>query len=359
MGNKKIRLALIGVGNCSASLVEGIQFYANEDIAKEYGGLMHYNVGGYEPRDIEVVVAFDVDSKKVGKDVSEAIWEWPNCAYKIADVPFLNAPVLRGPTLDGAPDHLRHYYGKDYFSVDDSQEPVDVVKALKDYKVDVILINLPTGSHDACRFYVECAQKAGCGVVNGIPEFLASGKDVADACKAAGIPILGDDWKSQIGATIVHRALCKLFEDRGIRIDKSYQLNFAGNTDFINLVMRGETKHVSKHDAIASILEKKDTKIAPGFAFVDNQGDQKTAEIFIAGAKFGNAPVKLQLHLEVEDAPNSGGISIDAVRCCALAKDRGLAGSIDEPSSYFFKHPPKQYIDEVCKEKVNAFIAGK
>ncbi|MBQ5755819.1 MAG: inositol-3-phosphate synthase [Erysipelotrichaceae bacterium] len=358
MGSKKIRLALIGVGNCSASLVEGIQFYKNEEIANEVGGLMHYSVGGYEPSDIEVVVAFDVDSKKVGKDVSEAIWEWPNCAWKIADVPFLNAPVLRGPTLDGAPDHLRHYYGKDYFTVDDTQEPVDVAQALIDYKVDVILINLPTGSAEAARFYVECAKKAKCGVVNGIPEFLASDPAVAEGCKEAGIPILGDDWKSQIGATIIHRALAKLFEDRGIRIDKSYQLNFAGNTDFINLVMRGETKHVSKHDAIASILAKKDTRIAPGFAFVDNQGDQKTAEIMFEGAKFGNAPVKLQLHLEVEDAPNSGGISIDAVRCCMLAKERGIGGAIIEPSSYFFKHPPVQFIDEVCKEKVNEFIKG-
>ncbi len=358
MGQKKIRLALMGVGNCSASLVEGIQFYKNEEIAGKYGGLMHYDVGGYEPGDIQVVLGFDIDSKKVGRDVSEAIREKPNCAFKIADVPFLDAPVLRGPTLDGAPEHLRHYYGKEYYSVDDNQEPADVVQALVDYKVDIILINLPTGSAQAARFYVDCAKKAGCGVVNGIPEFLASDPAVAAGCAEAGIPILGDDWKSQIGATIIHRALAKLFEDRGIRIDKSYQLNFAGNTDFINLVMRGESKHVSKHDAISSILQNKDTKIAPGFAFVDNQGDQKTAQIYMEGAKFGNAPVKLLLHLEVEDSPNSGGISIDAVRCCMLARERGISGAVIEPSSYFFKHPPVQYIDEVCKEKVDAFIRG-
>ena len=312
--SKKIRLALVGVGNCAASLAQGIYFYTNSSVAEDQGGLMHYNLGGYEPSDIDIVLGFDIDSKKIGKDVSEAIWEWPNCAYKIGDVPFMNAPVLKGPVLDGAPEHLRHYYGKDYFTVDESHPDVDVAKALKDYKVDVILINLPTGSHDAARFYVEAAKQAKCGIVNGIPELLASDKQVAQSCKDAGVPILGDDWKSQIGATIVHRSLAKLFEDRGINIQKSYQLNYAGNTDFINLVMRGETKHVTKHDAISSIL-KKDTPIAPGFAFVDNQGDQKTARIYIEGAKFGGAPVKLLLHLEVEDSPNSGGISIDAVRC--------------------------------------------
>jgi myo-inositol-1-phosphate synthase len=359
VGDKKIRLALVGVGNCASSLVEGIEFYKNAEIAEEAGGLMHYEIGGYEPKDIEVVVGFDIDSKKVGKDVSEAIYAAPNCAYKIAEVPYLNAPVLKGPVLDGAPDHLQHYYGKDYFTIDENQEPVDVAQALKDYKVDVILINLPTGSYEAARYYVECAKKAGCGIVNGIPELLASDEEIAKGCEEAGVPILGDDWKSQIGATIIHRALAKLFEDRGIKITKSYQLNYAGNTDFINLVMRGETKHVTKHDAVASILKKSDTPIAPGFAFVDNQGDMKTASILIEGTKFGGAPVKLELHLEVEDAPNSAGISIDAVRCCKLALDRGLAGAIIEPSSYFFKHPPVQFTDDVCREKVEEFIKGK
>ncbi|MCH3972956.1 MAG: inositol-3-phosphate synthase [Oscillospiraceae bacterium] len=358
MGNKKIRLALIGVGNCACSLVQGIQFYKTQEIADEVGGLMHYNLGGYVPSDIEVVVGFDVDSKKVGKDVSQAILEKPNCAYKICDVPNLGAPVLRGPVLDGAPAHLRHYYGKDYFTVDDSQQPVDVVKALKDYQVDVILINLPTGSHDAVRFYVDAACKAGCGVVNGIPELIASTPENAQKCKDAGIPILGDDWKSQLGATIVHRALAKLFEDRGVKIVKSYQLNYAGNTDFINLVMRGETKHVTKHDAIESIL-KKEVPIAPGFAFVDNQNDQKTAIISIEGRKFGGAPVRLNLKLDVEDSPDAGGISIDAIRCCKIAKERGMSGSIDAPSSYFFKHPPKQFPDDVCEQMVEDFIAGK
>ena len=179
MGDKKIRLALVGVGNCASSLVEGIEFYKNAEIAEEAGGLMHYEIGGYEPKDIEVVVGFDIDSKKVGKDVSEAIYAAPNCAYKIAEVPYLNAPVLKGPVLDGAPDHLQHYYGKDYFTIDENQEPVDVAQALKDYKVDVILINLPTGSYEAARYYVECAKKAGCGIVNGIPELLASDEEIA------------------------------------------------------------------------------------------------------------------------------------------------------------------------------------
>jgi myo-inositol-1-phosphate synthase len=358
MGKKKIRLALAGVGNCSASLVEGIYFYADSSIAEKQGGLMHYNLGGYEPSDIEVILGFDIDSKKVGKDVSEAIWEWPNCAFKIGDVPYMNAPVYKGPVLDGAPEHLRHYYGKDYFTIDENQPAVDVAKTLKDNKIDVILINLPTGSYDAARFYAEEAKKAKCGIVNGIPELLASNKEFAQGCKDAGVPILGDDWKSQIGATIVHRALAKLFEDRGINIKKSYQLNYAGNTDFINLVMRGETKHVTKHDAISSIL-KKDTPIAPGFAFVDNQGDQKTARILIEGTNFGGAPVRMLMHLEVEDSPNSGGISIDAVRCCKLAMDRGISGAIEAPSSYFFKHPPVQYTDDECRKLLEEFIDGK
>ncbi len=356
MERKTIRLALIGVGNCSSSLVQGLELYKNAEIAEKIGGLMHYSLGGYEPKDIKIVAGFDIDSKKVGKDVSEAIFAPPNCAWKISDVPFLNAPVFKGPVLDGAPEHLKYFYGKNYYSIDNS-EPVDAAKILSDYKADVILINLPTGSYNAARYYVDAAKAAGCGIVNGIPELLASDKNVAEDCKKAGIPILGDDWKSQIGATIVHRTLAKLFEDRGIRITKSYQLNYAGNTDFINLVMRGETKHITKHDAISSIL-KRDTPISPGFAFIDNQGDQKTAQILIEGVKFGGAPTKLMLHLEVEDSPNSAGISIDAVRCCKLAMDKGLAGAIEAPSSYFFKHPPVQFTDEICREMLEEFISG-
>lgn len=359
MGSKKIRLALVGVGNCACSLVQGLEYYKNPEIAEKTGGLMHYDLGGYVPTDIEVVVGFDVDSKKVGKDVSEAILEAPNCTFKICDVPNIGAPVVKGPVLDGAPAHLQHYYGKDYFTIDESQPSVDVVKTLKDYKVDVILINLPTGSHDAVRAYVDAACEAGCGVVNGIPELIASDPKIAEKAKNAGIPLLGDDWKSQIGATIVHRTLMKLFEDRGIKVKKSYQLNYAGNTDFINLVMRGETKHVTKHDAIASIMKEKDVPVAPGFAFVDNQGDVKTAIISIEGEKFGGAPVRLNLKLDVVDSPNSAGVSIDAVRCCKLALDRGEAGAIEAPSAYLFKHPPVQFPDEVCHKMINDFIEGK
>lgn len=358
MGDKKIRLALVGVGNCSASLVQGTVFYSNQEIADEIGGLMHYNLGGYEPSDIEIVVGFDVDRKKVGKDVSEAILEWPNCTYKICDVPNLGAPVVMGPVLDGAPDHLQDYYGKEYIAVSD-QAPVDVVQTLRDHQVDVILINLPTGSYEATRHYVKAAMEAGCGVVNGIPELIASDPEIAAQAKAAGIPVLGDDWKSQIGATIVHRALMKLMEDRGIKMRKSYQLNYAGNTDFINLVMRGETKHVTKHDAISSILKDKDIPVAPGFAFVDNQGDVKTARIMIEGENFGGAPISLNLELAIYDSPNSAGVSIDAVRACKLAMDRGLAGAIEAPSSYFFKHPPVQFTDDECLRLTNEFITGE
>lgn len=354
---KKVRLALVGVGNCSASLVQGTVLYNSQEVADEVGGLMHYDLGGYRPSDIDIVVGFDVDSKKVGKDVSEAILEWPNNTFKICDVDNIGAPVLMGPVLDGAPQHLQDYYGKSYITLND-QEPVDVVQALRDYKVDVILINLPTGSREATRHYVRAAMEAGCGVVNGIPEFVASDPELAAEAARAGVPLLGDDWKSQIGATIVHRALMKLMEDRGIKMRKSFQLNYAGNTDFINLVMRGESKHVTKHDAIASILKDKEIPVAPGFAFVDNQGDVKTARIMIEGENFGGAPIALNLELAIYDSPNSAGVSIDAVRCCKLAMDRGLSGAIDAPSSYLFKHPPVQFSDDECLRLTNEFIAG-
>lgn len=356
MGEKKIRLALAGVGNCSASLVQGTVFYRDADVAERVGGLMHYDLAGYEPSDLEIVTAFDVDSKKVGADVSEAILQWPNCTYKICDVPHLGVPVLMGPVLDGAPEHLRTYMGKSYIDVAD-EKPVDVEQTLRDKQVDVVLINLPTGSHDATRAYVEAAMKAGCGVVNGIPELIASDPEIAARAQQAGIPLIGDDWKSQIGATIVHRALMKLMEDRGIKMRKSYQLNYAGNTDFINLVMRGETKHVTKHDAISSIL-KDDVPVAPGFAFVDNQGDVKTARIMIEGENFGGAPISLNLEVAIYDSPNSAGVSIDAVRCCKVAMDRGLSGAIEAPSSYLMKHPPVQYPDDESFRRVNEFIAG-
>ncbi|HTX73553.1 MAG TPA: DUF1611 domain-containing protein [Rectinemataceae bacterium] len=357
MGSNKVRLALVGVGNCACSLVQGLTLYKNREISDEIGGLMHYDMGGYTPSDIQVVVGFDVDSKKIGKDVSEAITAKPNCAFPIANVGHLGAPVLMGPVADGTPDHLRHYYGKDYFTVA-NQPPVDLVETLRKFKVDVVLINLPTGSHDAARQYARAAFKAGCGVVNGIPELLASDPAFAAEAEKAGVPILGDDWKSQIGATIVHRTLMKLFEDRGIHVKKSYQLNYAGNTDFINLVMRGETKHVTKHDAISSILTK-DVPISPGFAFVDNQGDTKTAIISIVGEKFGGAPVTLDLKLQVEDSPNSAGVSIDAVRSCKIALDRKQSGAIPAPSSYLFKHPPRQFPDDVAKAMMEDFIAPK
>jgi len=354
--NKKIRLGLVGVGNCASSLVQGLFYYTSAKIAEETGGLMHYEVGGYTPGDIEVVAAFDIDEKKIGKDVSEAIFVWPNCTYKICDVPMMNVPVMQGPVLDGAPPHLREYYNKEYYRVSEGT-PVDVAQVLKDKKVDVIVINLPTGSGEAARFYANAAIEAGAGIVNGIPEMIASTPEIDARAKAAGSPIVGDDYKSQVGATIVHRTLMKMFQDRGIKIRKSYQLNYAGNTDFINLVMRGETKHITKHDAVASIL-KEDVPVAPGFAFVDNQGDQKTAIIEIEGCKFGGAPISLQLKLEVIDSPNSAGVSIDAIRCCMIAKDRGVGGVIASASAYFMKHPPKQMTDEAARADLEAFIKG-
>ncbi len=354
----KIRTAIIGVGNCASSLVQGIQYYREAKEGDLVPGLMHVFVGPYHIRDIEIVCAFDVDADKVGKDVSEAIFSGRNNTIKISDVPRLNAPVYRGPTLDG--------FGKYYRMVarEHPSEPVNVAEVLARHEVDVVINYLPVGSEKATLFYVEEALKAGCGVVNCIPVFVAKEEIWQGRFRRHGLPIVGDDIKSQVGATIVHRVLAKLFNDRGVVLDRTAQLNIGGNMDFMNMLERErlESKKISKTDAVVSQLthniDKDDVHIGPS-DYVAWLNDRKWAYIRLEGREFGDVPVSLEFKLEVWDSPNSAGIVIDAVRCCKLAMDRGLCGALIGPSAYFMKSPPVQYSDDVARQMVEDFIAGK
>ena len=358
MTGKKVRVAIIGVGNCASSLVQGIQFYKNVAEDTVIPGIMHSTVGGYHIRDIEFTIGIDVNINKVGKDLSEAIFAEPNNTYKFADVPKLNAPVVRGMTHDGLGKYLSGVIEK-------APGPTaDIVKLLRDTKTDVVVNFLPVGSEMATKWYVEQVIEAGCAFVNGIPVFIASseywGKRFADA----GLPILGDDIKSQVGATILHRQLATLFTDRGVKIERTYQLNFGGNTDFLNMLERErlESKKISKTNAVTSMIPYKldpdNVHVGPS-DHVPWLTDRKWAYIRMEGTTFGNVPLNIELKLEVWDSPNSAGVMIDAVRCAKLALDRELAGPIIGPSSYFFKTPPQQFRDEICREKVEDFISGK
>jgi myo-inositol-1-phosphate synthase len=358
MAGKKVRVAIIGVGNCASSLVQGVQFYKDAGKDAVIPGIMHANVGGYHIRDIEFTLGIDVNVTKVGKDLSEAIFAEPNNTWKFADVPRLNAPVVRGMTHDGLGKYLSGMIKK-------APGPTaDIVKLLRDTKTDVVINFLPVGSEMATKWYVEQIIEAGCAFVNGIPVFIASseywGKRFADA----GLPILGDDVKSQVGATIVHRALAALFVDRGVKIERMYQLNFGGNTDFLNMLERErlESKKISKTNAVTSMIpyeiDHDNVHVGPS-DHVPWLTDRKWAYIRMEGTTFGEVPLNVEVKLEVWDSPNSAGVIIDAVRCAKLALDRELAGPIIGPSSYFFKTPPKQFRDDVCREKVEAFISGK
>lgn len=354
----KIRTAIIGVGNCASSLVQGIQYYRDAEEGDLIPGLMHVNIGPYHIRDIEIVCAFDVDADKVGRDVSEAIFRGRNNTIKISDVPPLGAPVYRGPTLDG--------FGKYYRQVAEEHpsEPVNVAEVLARHQVDVVVNYLPVGSEKATHFYVEEALKAGCGVVNCIPVFVAREEIWQGRFRRYRLPIVGDDIKSQVGATIVHRVLAKLFNDRGVVLDRTAQLNIGGNMDFMNMLERErlESKKISKTDAVVSQLnhsiDKDDVHIGPS-DYVAWLNDRKWAYIRLEGREFGDVPVSLEFKLEVWDSPNSAGIVIDAVRCCKLAMDRGLCGALIGPSAYFMKSPPVQYSDDVARQMVEDFIAGK
>ena len=352
-----IRLAIAGVGNCASSLIQGLEYYKDADANESVPGLMHVVLGGYHVHDIEVVTAFDVDATKVGLDVGKAISAGQNNTIRFAEVSNLGVTVLRGPTLDG----LGKYYRK---TIEESPaEPVDVADALRAARADVLVAYLPVGSEDAQKHYAQACLDAGVAFVNAIPVFIASDPAWAARFEAAGLPIVGDDIKSQVGATIVHRILARLFEDRGMVLDRTYQLNVGGNMDFMNMLERErlESKKVSKTQAVTSQIdhgiEADDVHIGPSDHVAWLQ-DRKWAYIRLEGRNFGDVPLNLELKLEVWDSPNSAGVIIDAVRCAKLAKDRGIGGPLLGPSAYFMKSPPVQYRDEEARVMVEDFADG-
>jgi len=357
VSSNPIRVAIVGVGNCAASLVQGVHYYRDADPQATIPGLMHVEFGKYHVNDVEFVAAFDVDGKKVGVDLADAILASENNTIKIADVPPTGVIVQRGHTLDG----LGKYYLE---TIEQSPaEPVDVVQALKDAKVDVMVCYLPVGSQEAAEFYAQAAIDAGVAFVNALPVFIAGTKEWADKFTAAGVPIVGDDIKSQIGATITHRVMAKLFEDRGVTLDRTYQLNVGGNMDFKNMLERDrlESKKISKTQAVTSNVEAelaaKDVHIGPS-DYVQWLDDRKWAFVRLEGRNFGDAPVSLEYKLEVWDSPNSAGVIIDAIRAAKIGLDRGIGGPLLSASSYFMKSPPEQFNDDLAREKVEAFIRG-
>lgn len=362
---KEIKIAIAGVGNCASSLIQGLFYYKNINSNNELvPGLMHNVLGGYGVSDIKPVAVFDVDSRKVGKDLSEAIFAKPNCTKVFQkDVPKLGVTVMRGPTLDGVANHMEEFPEDKAFRVSE-EKPVDVVKILKEKKVDVLINYMPVGSEEATKFYADCAIKANCAFVNCMPSFIASDPKWEKKFKEAKVPVVGDDIKSQIGSTIVHRVLTKLFADRGMKIDRTYQLNTGGNTDFLNMIERTrlKSKKISKTEAVQSQMPKrfKDEHIHIGPSdYVPWQNDNKIGFIRIEGRHFGDVPMDIELRLSVEDSPNSAGVVIDAIRCVKLAKERGIGGALISPSSYFMKHPPQQFPDSVAKHMVEEFIKGE
>jgi len=351
----EVRVAIVGVGNCASSLVQGVEYYQNADGSSTVPGLMHVRFGPYHVRDVKFVAAFDVDAKKVGFDLSEAIFASENNTIKIADVPPTNVTVQRGPTLDG----IGKYYA-DTIEVSDA-EAVDVVKVLRDAEVDVLVSYLPVGSEEADKFYAQCAIDAGVAFVNALPVFIASDPAWAKKFTDAGVPIVGDDIKSQVGATITHRVMAKLFEDRGVQLDRTMQLNVGGNMDFLNMLERErlESKKISKTQAVTSNLQRefktKDVHIGPS----DHVGwldDRKWAYVRLEGRAFGDVPLNLEYKLEVWDSPNSAGVIIDAVRAAKIAKDRGIGGPVIPASAYLMKSPPQQLPDDVARTRLEEFI---
>ncbi len=354
----KVRVAIIGVGNCASSLVQGVEFYKNAADDDTVPGLMHVRLGDYHVGDIEFSAAFDIDANKVGKDLSEAIFTPPNNTYKFADVPRLGVPVHRGMTHDGLGRYLSQVIRKAPGSTD------DIVGILRDTHTDVVVSYLPVGSEMATKWYVEQILDAGCAFVNCIPVFIARERYWQKRFEERGLPIIGDDIKSQVGATIVHRVLTRLFGDRGVRLDRTYQLNFGGNTDFLNMLERErlESKKISKTNAVTSQLDfnlpPEDVHVGPS-DYVPWLADRKFCYIRMEGTTFGNVPLNLELKLEVWDSPNSAGVVIDAVRCAKIALDRGLKGALVGPSAYFMKSPPVQYRDDEARAMVEAFIRGQ
>ncbi len=355
--SKKVRVAIVGVGNCAAAFVQGLQYYKDAKIDEEIPGLMHAKLGDYHVSDVEVVAAFDVIEGKVGLDLSEAIWAEPNNTIKFADVPYLNVPVHRGMTHDGLGFYLNKVVTKAPGPTD------DIIRILRETETDVIINFMPVGSEMATKWYVEQALEAGCAFVNGIPVFIATSPYWSKRFLDRGLPIIGDDIKSQVGATIVHRVLTNLFKDRGIHIDHMYQLNFGGNMDFYNMLDRDrlESKKISKTQSVTSQLPYElgqgDIHVGPS-DYVPWLTDRKFAHIRIEGRAFGDVPLNLELKLEVWDSPNSAGVMIDAVRCAKIALDRGIAGPVIAPSSYFMKSPPQQFTDDIAHQMTEEFIAS-
>ena len=354
----KVRVGIVGVGNCASSLVQGIEYYAKARADEHVPGLMHVDLGPYHVSDVDFSCAFDVDSAKVGLDLADAIWTEPNNTIKFADVPTSGVEVLRGHTYDGLGEFYRGVV------TESSLPPVDVAKVLRETETDVLVSYLPVGSEQAARFYAEQALEAGVAFVNCMPVFIATNEEWAQRFVKKGVPIIGDDIKSQLGATISHRVLSKLFENRGVTIDHTYQLNFGGNMDFMNMLERSrlQSKKISKTQSVTSQIEngidKEDIHIGPS-DHVPWLKDRKWAYIRIEGREFGDIPVNIELKLEVWDSPNSAGVVIDAVRCAKLALDRGVGGPLLGPSAYFMKSPPVQYTDSEAHELVEAFIRGE
>jgi len=352
-----VRVAVVGVGNCASSLIQGVEYYRDADPSERVPGLMHVTFGEYHVSDVQFVAAFDVDAKKVGRDLAEAIVASENNTIKICDVPPTGVTVQRGPTLDG----LGRYYKETIEESD--EEPVDVAQALRDARVDVVVSYLPVGSEAADKFYAQAAIDAGCGFVNALPVFIASDPTWARRFEDAGLPIVGDDIKSQVGATIVHRMLAKLFEDRGVELQRTYQLNFGGNMDFMNMLERERliSKKISKTQSVTSQIphemEKANVHIGPS-DHVPWLLDRKWAHIRLEGKAFGDVPLNVDLKLEVWDSPNSAGIIIDAIRACKIGLDRKIGGPLLSPSSYFMKSPPVQYSDSEARDAVERYIAG-
>ncbi len=352
-----MKVALVGVGNCASSLVQGVAFYAGCAGGARVPGLMNVELGGYHVGDVAVVAAFDVAAGKVGRDLADAIFAAPNNTQVFAEVPRTGVIVQRGPTLDGLGRYVRGVVEED------SAPAVDVAAALRRAGAEIVVSYLPVGSEDATRFYAEQAIASGCGLVNCIPAFIASDPGWAARFAAAGLPVLGDDIKSQVGATIVHRVLANLFRERGVRVDRTYQLNFGGNTDFMNMLERDrlESKKLSKTRAVTSqlgdVLPERDTHVGPS-DYVPWLEDRKWCHIRIEGTTFGGVPLNCEVKLEVWDSPNSAGVVIDAVRCVKLALDRGIGGALTGPSSYFMKSPPEQFTDAEARERTEAFITG-
>ncbi|MFN4319394.1 MAG: inositol-3-phosphate synthase [Aquificaceae bacterium] len=361
----KIRVAIAGVGNCASSLIQGIYYYAKH--REGVGGLMFEDVGGYKPWDIEVVAAWDIDARKVGKDLSEAIFSPPNCTTIFEpNVPRTGVVVRKGKVLDGYAPHMANYPPDRSFVLSDEKEDEleDVVSVLKETQADILINYVPVGSEKAARFYAEACLRAGVSFINGMPTFIVSDPEWAKRFESENIPVVGDDIKSQVGATILHRTLVQLFLDRGVKIDRTYQLNFGGNTDFLNMLERErlKTKKVSKTEAVSSLipydLDPMNIHIGPS-DWVPWLKDRKIAYIRVEGRLFGDVPMYVEVKLDVEDSPNSAGSMIDAIRCCKLARDRGIGGPLYSISAYTMKHPPIQYPDWQARKMVEEFIRGE